>query len=92
MRNPRQIILRDRIMPILKSADVTEAAIFDSTLCQKSLNILIEFRGKKILFDLVDLKLALQSMLKQKVRIITFNSVNPLFRETIYKQSLILDS
>lgn len=88
--------LRAKIRMTLIRHDVKKAAVFGSfargSQTKKSdLDILVEFKGKKSLLDLVGLKLELEKILKREVDVITYNSLNPLVKEHILgEQRLIL--
>lgn len=83
------------ILPILKQYDVVKAAVFGSRVRGQStdssdLDLLVEFTGKKSLFDLVDLKLALEEKLHCKVDVLTYNSIHPLIKETILSEEVVI--
>lgn len=75
-----------KINPILKKAGVKKAALFGSVLSSKKPNdidVLIQFKPGKTLFDLVDLEEMLTKKLKKKVDLITYASLHPLIKNQI---------
>ena len=88
--------VKRKALPILKAHDVKSAAVFGSvarkTANPKSdIDFLIEYKSKnKTLFDLVDLKLALEEALKCKVDLLTYNSICWQLRERILAEQVII--
>lgn len=87
--------IKIRILPILQQYDVVKAAVFGSLVRGEAsetsdLDLLVEFSGKKSLFDLVNLKLALEEKLQCKVDVLTYNSIHPLIRDTILKEEVVI--
>ena len=83
------------ILPILQQYDVIKAAVFGSLVREEAtktsdLDLLVEFAGKKSLFDLVDLKIALEEKLQCKVDVLTYNSIHPLIKETILNEEVVI--
>ena len=92
-----QIIeIREKILYALKQNDVKRASLFGSVVRgeltdESDIDILVEFKGRKSLLDLVGLKLELEEMLKRKVDILTYNSLHPLLKDRIlHEQEVIL--
>ncbi len=76
------------IVKILKKNDVVRAGIFGSYArgeAKKSsdIDILIKFKGRKSLFDLVRLERELKLNLKKNVDLLTYNSINHLLKDNI---------
>ncbi|MEK6979032.1 MAG: nucleotidyltransferase family protein [Candidatus Micrarchaeota archaeon] len=87
--------IQKRILGILQKHEVKRAAVFGSvatgTATKKSdLDLLVEFRGKKSLFDLAGLKIELENTLKRKVDVITYGSLHPLLRDRILKEQRLI--
>jgi predicted nucleotidyltransferase len=88
--------IKGKILNALRQNDVKRASLFGSVvrgeLTDKSdIDILIEFRGKKSLLDLVGLKLELEELLKRDVDVLTYNSLHPLLKDRIlHEQEVIL--
>ena len=85
--------LRKSIVPILKKNDVVRAGIFGSysrgeQTRKSDIDLLIQFKGGKSLFDLVGLEHQLKVILKKKVDVLTYNSIHPLLKERILKDEV----
>jgi predicted nucleotidyltransferase len=83
------------IVPLLRSNDVVRAGIFGSFARGESeetsdIDILIEFTGRKSLLDLAGLEINLEKQLNRKVDLITYNSINPLLKERILKEEVVI--
>ncbi len=91
-----QIIeIREKILNALKQNDVKRASLFGSVVRgeltdESDIDILIEFKGRKSLLDLVGLKLELEEMLKRKVDILTYNSLHPLLKDRILREQEVI--
>lgn len=87
--------IKNQSLPILKSREVKRAAIFGSYVRSEQqptsdIDILVEFKGKKSLFDLVNLELKLQEKLGRKVDLLTYKSIHPLLRKRILKEQQVI--
>ena len=88
--------LKKKIGPILRRNNVKKAAIFGSTARgdarkNSDIDILIEFKNNdKSLFDLAGLQIELEEKLKKTVDLLTYNSLNPLFKKNILKDPIRL--
>lgn len=85
----------DKIITILKANDVKKAAIFGSfargeATKSSDVDILIEFKGKKSLFDLAGLKIELEEAIGRKVDVVTYKSLHPLLKEKILSEQQII--
>jgi hypothetical protein len=83
------------VVDILKKSGVKKASLFGSIVrgkaTQKSdVDILIEFKGKKSLFDLVRLKMNLEDALGKKVDLLTYNSLHPLLKKKILDEQEVI--
>ncbi len=84
-------------MPILKRNNVVKAGIFGSYARgeynkKSDVDILIKFKGKKSLLELVKLKYELENCLKRKVDLVTYRAVHPLLKKEIFNEEVrILD-
>ena len=91
-----QIIeIREKILYALKQNDVKRASLFGSVVRgeltdESDIDILVEFKGRKSLLDLVGLKLELEEMLKRKVDILTYNSLHPLLKDRILREQEVI--
>lgn len=87
--------IKTRIYSILQRYDISKAAIFGSFVRKENtessdIDILVEFLGKKSLFDLAGLKMELEEALGREVDVLTYNSLHPLLRERILKEEVVI--
>ena len=80
---------------LLKKYGVKRAAIFGSVArgedtSQSDIDMLVEFKGKKSLLNLVALEMALTKRYGRKVDAVTYNSLHPLLRDRILKEQKII--
>ncbi len=85
--------IRNIVLPLLKKNGVVKAGIFGSyargKFTKKSdIDILIKFKGRKSLLDLVGLEMELEKALKKKVDLLTYNSINHLLKDKIMKEEV----
>jgi predicted nucleotidyltransferase len=96
MKSNKQIgMIRRKIIPILKEHDVKRAALFGSfargdETSQSDIDLLIEFRGSKSLFDLVALKQALEAKTHKNVDVLTYRALHPSIRDHILNEQVVL--
>ena len=81
------------IVSLLKKHGVVRAGLFGSVVRgeprkNSDIDILIEFRGKKSLLDLVALKLELERKLKRNVDLAEYAAVHPLLKDRILKEEV----
>ncbi|KAF5421313.1 MAG: hypothetical protein C5S44_06875 [Candidatus Methanocomedens sp.] len=93
--NEQIIEIREKILNALKQNDVKRASLFGSVVRgeltdESDIDILVEFKGRKSLLDLVGLKLELEEMLKRKVDILTYNSLHPLLKDRILREQEVI--
>jgi predicted nucleotidyltransferase len=93
--NKQIIEIREKILNALKQNDVKRASLFGSVVRgeltdESDIDILVEFKGKKSLLDLVGLKLELEEMLKRKVDVLTYNSLHPLLKDRILREQEVI--
>ena len=80
-------------IPLLKKYGVAKAGIFGSyargeETKNSDVDMLIEFKGRKSLLDLVGLERELQEILHKKVDLLTYNSINHLLKERILNEEV----
>lgn len=80
-------------MPVLKKHGVVRAGLFGSivrgeTKRGSDIDILIEFKGRKSLLDLVGLKLDLEKKLGRKVDVVEYPAIHPLLKERVSKEEV----
>ena len=81
------------ILPILRKNTVSRAGIFGSfargeSTAKSDLDLLITFKGKKSLLDLIHLQMELEEVLKKKVDVLTYKSIHPLLKEKILNEEV----
>lgn len=91
--NKKIMKLKPKIVKILKRNQVVRAGIFGSyargnAKRNSDIDILIKFKGKKSLFDLVGLELELKKELGKDIDLLTYNSIHPLLRENILDEEV----
>lgn len=80
--------IKKRVLLRLKENNVKKAAFFGSITREdfndsSDIDIIIEFKGKKSLLDLLKLKHLLEDELGRKIDVITYNSIDPLMEKYI---------
>jgi len=83
------------LIKVLMEHEVKKAALFGSivrgeTTEDSDIDLLIEFKGRKSLFDLAGLKLELQEILRRKVDVVTYKSLHPLLKERILSEEEVI--
>lgn len=87
--------IKRKILPILQKFGVVKASLFGSLVrgeanATSDLDLLVEFSGRKSLFDLVNLKHALEDLLQCKVDVLTYNSIHPLIKDSILSEEVVI--
>lgn len=86
---------KKKITSILKKNGVKKAALFGSfargeAKKKSDIDLLIEFKGKKSLFDLVGLKIELEESTGRSVDLVTYASLHPLLKERILSEQICI--
>lgn len=86
---------KNQVIQILQKNGVKKAGLFGSFARNEAkkksdIDLLIEFKGKKSLFDLVDLKTELEESTGRTVDLVTYKSLHPLLREQILSEQIII--
>lgn len=81
------------ILKIIKKFNVVRAGIFGSYARgeqnkDSDIDLVVEFKGRKSLLDLVSLQLAIEESLNKKADVITYNSINPLLKKRILSEEV----
>lgn len=87
--------IKKLIIPTLIDHEVARAAIFGSYATglqneSSDLDLLVEFRGEKSLFDLVALQQCLEEKLGFSTDVLTFEAVHPRLKETIANEQVVI--
>ena len=80
-------------LPLLRRNGVTKAGIFGSYARGEQhkasdVDMLIQFKGRKSLLDLVGLEQELEEVLGKKVDLLTYRSINHLIKDRILKEEI----
>lgn len=87
--------IKNRAIPILEEAGVTRSALFGSVVRGEArkdsdIDILVDLPSGKTLFDLAGLKIKLEESLEREVDLITYNSIDPMLKDSILNNQFIL--
>jgi hypothetical protein len=82
-----------KITPILKKHQVKKSSIFGSFARGENnknsdIDLLIEFKGKKSLFDMAGLKIDLEKKLKKRVDLLTYKAIHPYILDNVNKDAV----
>ncbi len=85
--------IRKIIVPVLKRNDVVKAGIFGSFARGEAkkgsdIDILIEFKGRKSLLDLVGVKQDLEEKTRRKVDVVEYSTIHPLLKNQILHEEV----
>jgi predicted nucleotidyltransferase len=80
--------IKNDVLPILKKADVTKAALFGSYVRgdntpSSDIDMLIDLPRGKSLFDLAGLQINLEKKLQKRVDVVTYRSICPHLKDSI---------
>ena len=83
--------IKETIIPVLKEHDVIRASLFGSTVSgekdeSSDIDILVELKEGRSLFDLIHLKKELEKELDTEVDLVTYNSLHPLIKDKILEE------
>ncbi|MEK6858011.1 MAG: nucleotidyltransferase family protein [Nanoarchaeota archaeon] len=91
-RDERLRKLKKIVLPILRKGGVSKAAVFGSFARGEKkyhdIDILVKFKGRKSLFDLVGLEQELGEILRKKVELLTYKSIHPLIKKHILSEKV----
>jgi hypothetical protein len=85
--------LKKKIGPTLKRNNVKKLSVFGSVARREDvkgsdIDLLVKFSGEKSLIDLISLRIDLENKLNRKVDLITYSSVSPLLKESIFRDEI----
>ncbi len=85
--------IQKKIIPILKKNNVVKAGLFGSFVRGESkkdsdIDILIKFKGRRSLLDLVKLERMLGENIGKKVDVVEYCTIHPLLKDGILKQEV----
>jgi predicted nucleotidyltransferase len=86
---------RSKIIEVLQRHDIQRASLFGSIVRDEmredsDIDLLVEFRGKKSLLDLMGLKLDLEDTIKRRFDVVTYKSISPLLRDRILAEQVAI--
>lgn len=87
--------IKAKILPELVKAGVKRASLFGSVVRGEAkrgsdIDLLVEFKGRKSLFDLAGLKLDLEGALGKRVDVLTYDSLHPLLKRRILREQEVI--
>ncbi len=87
--------IKNIIVPILKSYEVTKAGIFGSLARgeetdDSDIDILVEIKSNYSLLKFIELKIKLEEVLSKKIDLVEYDFVNPLIKENILREEIAL--
>jgi predicted nucleotidyltransferase len=85
--------LKKKIEATLIKNNVKKLSVFGSVARGDNkkgsdIDLLVKFKGERSLIDLISLKNDLEDKLNCKVDLVTYDSVNPLFKNSIFKDEV----
>lgn len=87
--------LKRKILPILRKYDVKKAGMFptfanDESIKHSRLGIILEFGPEGRLFDLIDIKRQIESVIDRYIDVTTYKAVLPRFRDHIDRHHTLI--
>lgn len=87
--------LKEKIIPILKEAGVVRSSLFGSAARgenapESDIDILVELGRPMGFFKFVGLQQKLEEVLKKKVDLLTYRSINPRLKEYIERDEILI--
>lgn len=85
--------IKKKIEPTLRKNNVKKLSIFGSVARGddkkgSDIDLLVKFKGERSLIDLIALRIDLEGQLNRRVDLITYDSVSPLLRESIFRDEI----
>lgn len=85
--------IMQKSLPLLKQNGVVKAGIFGSYARgeqkkNSDVDMLIKYKGRKSLFDLVHLERELEVAVGKKIDLLTYNSLHPLIKERVLNEEI----
>ena len=87
--------IKSQIKPIKIKNNVSRLSVFGSfAMGQQNKNsdidVLVKFNKEKSLIDFIGLKLELEKEFKRDVDLLTYEAINPLLKESIQKDEIVI--
>ena len=85
--------IKESALSTLKKHGVSKAGVFGSYATgenkkKSDIDMLVQFKGRKSLLDLIGLEQELEKKLKRKVDLLTYNSLNHLLKDRILSEEV----
>lgn len=85
--------LKEKLTPIFLANDVSRSSVFGSTARGEDkpdgdIDILVEFKKSKGLFEFVRLKRELEKILSREVDLLTYKSIHPRLKDYIERDAI----
>ncbi len=82
--------IKKKVNPIFKEADIKRATLFGSLVRgdntdKSDVDILVAFPEDTTLADVAHLKHQLDTSLKKRVDLVSYNAISPLIKDSIFK-------
>lgn len=95
--NPKLALIRESLLPFVQEYGIVKAYVFGSfareeDTDQSDVDFLIDFDKEFDLIEFFRLKSRLEEILTRKVDIVESKSINPVFKESILKDTILLYS
>lgn len=87
--------IKNKVIPLLKRNNVVRASLFGSyargeETKKSDIDMLIQFKGKKSLLDLIGLEQELETKVGIKFDITTYKALSYLIRDQVYKDQIVI--
>lgn len=87
--------IKNKIIPILRKNNVVKASVFGSyargeETKKSDVDMMIKYKGKMSLLDLVGLEQELEKKVGVKFDITTYKAIHYLIRDQIYKEQVVI--
>ncbi len=87
--------IKNIIVPILKSYEVTKAGIFGSVARgedtdDSDIDILVEIKSNYSLLKFIELKIKLEELLGRKVDLVEYDVIKPIIKNNILREEIAL--
>lgn len=85
--------IKHKIIPILKQAGITRSSVFGSYVrgeqhSKSDIDLLVEFPDGLSLFDVAEIKYALENTVGRKVDLVDFSSIKPRLKPYIMSEQI----
>jgi predicted nucleotidyltransferase len=97
INNPKLVLIKESLLPFVQEYGIVKAYVFGSfareeDTDQSDVDFLIEFDKDFDMIEFFRLKNRLEEILTRKVDIVETKSINPIFKESILKDTILLYS